>query len=126
VSVIPTRELRERASAAHASSGRLLQLVGARRAATPPRRSWIAVVFDVSADHLCRPVDADRAGGERFGGVALCESGARGVGLRDDDCGRLIDRATGKTALPVFRIRWRDAAARGFCALPIERFLRGE
>jgi hypothetical protein len=34
-------------------------------------------------------------------------------------------RKTGKTSLPVWRIRWRDAAARGFCALPAERFLRG-
>jgi hypothetical protein len=125
ITVTPTRELRERALATKADVPRLLQLVGARRSSREPRRPWIVVVFDVTDDDLCVPADPDRVAGDRFAGLPVCDRGDHGLGLLDDHCGRAIDRKTGKTSLPVWRIRWRDAAARGFCALPAERFVRG-
>ncbi|MCB9682477.1 MAG: hypothetical protein H6733_13515 [Alphaproteobacteria bacterium] len=126
LTVVPTRALRAWIEAEQADAARLLQRLGRRRSSRDPVRTWVVTVFEVDAGRLCRPIDEDAAGGAaRVGDAAVCPHFDKKVQGTCDGCGRTIDRALNRPALEVFAIQWRDAAARGFCVLPIDRFLQG-
>ncbi len=106
---------------------RLLQGLGiwGRRGGGPFRhRRWKVTVFDVRTALLCRPVEYATEV-DTVDGVPACPSTGQ-TGVRyDTGCGTTVDTATGAPGLDLFRIRWRDAAASGFCVMPLERFLSG-
>lgn len=118
VRVVPTSALRAEKPG---SVGRLLQLVGLRKKATNPRRSWKVTVFEASSGALCRPI-ADADPSEFVAGLPVCTRKSGGS-KRDTGCGTTVDRASGKTGAEVYRARWRDLAPQGFCVLPLERFV---
>jgi hypothetical protein len=93
--------------------GELAHGLGLRKHKTPPKRPYKVTIFEVDPRALCRPVEGMEPG-ERVGGVAACES-AR-TAAKTDGSGCIED-------LPVYRIRWSEAAARGFCVLPAQRFV---
>ncbi|MEZ4241418.1 MAG: hypothetical protein R3F59_35760 [Myxococcota bacterium] len=124
--VVPTTELR--AFAAGEGKGdvvRLLQWAGVRRSARPPHRRFKVVVFDVSADQICRPVVADGASLRegRLEGVAPCDEDHAGPHRNYAGCGWVTDFATGAASVQTYRARWNDLAANGFCLLPLARFV---
>lgn len=125
LTVIPTRAVRAWIHREGADAVRLLRGLGLRRGLKPPRRPWVVAVFEPDAGVLCRPVD-DVEPDSSLGGVPVCARGSRGLDLHDDGCGYAVDFTGSRRSLDVFRVRWRDVAARGFCVLPLERFLAGE
>ena len=109
---------------------RALGMVGKRGQA---RGGWKVTIFDVKRDWLCRPVLQDSDDGPAVAtivGMAACPGdltrGAPGVrGRAWSGCGYLLDTATGKRSLDVYRVEWSTAVAWGFCVLPLQRFLDG-
>ncbi len=124
MSVVPTEVLRAWIAAEQPSLGRLLQALGVRRRADAPKGAWVVGVFEVPGTYLCRPVEANP--GTIYAGLGVCTTGDAAGAHKLDACGQALDRAPrGHAHLPVLRVRWEHAAARGFCVLPAERFLRG-
>lgn len=123
LTVVPTMALRELAAAHPTDLAGFLRATGHRRSRAAPRRPWVVGIFEVPRPYLCRGLDA--AAGEIAGGLAVCEVGDRALGLADDGCGATRDLSGGAARLPVLRVRWSNAAARGFCVLPASRFLAG-
>lgn len=115
--VVPTAEL-QRWLGEHpqAGVGRTLQFLGHQRKEEDPAGLYKVTVFEAAADSLCRPMKSATA--LAVGGSPVCAGARRRTG-----CGYAVDRASGERALDVFRVRWRDAAARGFCVLPLDRFV---
>jgi hypothetical protein len=109
---------------------RALGMVGKRGEA---RGGWKVTIFDVKRDWLCRPVLQDSDDGPAVAtivGMAACPGdltrGAPGVrGRAWAGGGYLLDTATGKRSLDVYRVEWSTAVAWGFCVLPLRRFLDG-
>jgi hypothetical protein len=125
--VVPTADLRAFAAADGKEVVRLLQWAGVRRSSRPPRRQYKVVVFDVSADRICRPVVAapgDLEAG-RLAGVAPCDEDHAGPHRKYEGCGWITDLATGEPSIQAYRARWNDLAVNGFCLLPLERFVGG-
>ncbi|MBN2800357.1 MAG: hypothetical protein JXX28_14550 [Deltaproteobacteria bacterium] len=115
--VVPTAHLREwLGDHPDADVGRTLQLLGMRRRDTPPSRLYKITVFEAPVEALCRPIRG--AASLSVGGLPVCDGARRG-----SSCGYTADKADDSRGLDVFRVRWRDAAARGFCVLPLDRFL---
>lgn len=110
VDVVPATTIRQQG---FQTVGELAHGLGLRKHKSPPKRPYKVTVFEVDPRTLCRPVEGVEPG-ERVGGVAACES-ARTTG-KTDGSGCIAD-------LPVFRVRWSDAASRGFCVLPAQRFV---
>ena len=127
LSVVRVADLRSWIRARQPDQERLLQAMGIwGRGGDGPFRHhrWKVTVFDVRTALLCRPVEYATEV-ETVDGVAACPS-ARQKGVRyDTGCGTTHDGATGEPGFDLFRIRWRDASASGFCVLPLERFLSG-
>lgn len=125
--VVPTTELRAFVSGGEGQGdvARTLQWAGVRRSSKPPKRRYKVVIFDVSADRICRPVvpTAEQLDGGRLVGVAPCEEDHAGPHKRYEGCGWLTDLATGQPSIQAYRARWNDLAANGFCLLPLERFV---
>lgn len=121
VRVVPVRALREFAKKERLDPARALQLLGLRKSHKPPKGPWKVTVFDASSGALCRPIAPD-IGQPSLAGAAVCEHGVR-PSQSETGCGRTRDRRTGKDGLELFHARWRDLAPRGFCVLPLERFL---
>lgn len=121
LTVVPTRALRAWMDRQGDGLGRVLQGLGLRRSDKEPKRAWKVTVFDVDVASLCRPIDGEP--GTLVGNVPLCEHGARGVSVKDTECGYATDLSTDGHGLDVFLIDWSKAAERGFCVLPSERFL---
>lgn len=122
ITVVPTRALRGWMAGQSADLARLLQGLGLRKKFTPPQRPWKVAVFEVDLSDACRPIDD--APTTEVAGVEVCRHGGRGVTGEDEGCGYTVDLATNTAGLDVLRIAWKDAAARGFCVLPAERFIR--
>ena len=125
LAVVRTSELRAWTRSQQASLPRMLQRLGLRRRDKEPSRSWKVVVFEVSSEHLCRPM-MDREGFEPVvpgGVVSSCPPTLNRSSRAQDGCGHTIDRSDDSRGLQQFRVQWRDAAARGFCVLPAERFV---
>lgn len=93
--------------------GELVHGVGLQKRKSAPRKPYKIAVFEVDPRILCRPIEGVEPG-ERVAGVPACAS-PRTKG-KSDGSGCMDE-------LPVFRIRWSDASARGFCILPAERFV---
>ena len=91
------------------------------------KKNWKITVFDVRRDVLCRPI-RDGVPGENVGGVAICEESEQswkwGYSKGFTGCGYIEDTQASVRGLDVFRVRWADASAWGFCVLPLERFLK--
>ena len=104
--------------------GQMLRELGLRKRDGEPKRRYQVVVFDIDGSAVCRPL-ADAEPWSTDGGVLVCAA-RHSTGRQPDGCGRVVDRADGKNPLPLYRIRWRDAARRGFCLLPADRFAAGE
>ncbi|MCO4747127.1 MAG: hypothetical protein KC912_20185 [Proteobacteria bacterium] len=112
VDVVPVVPLRQ---ADFTTVGELVHGVGQRRNKTTPNKPYKVTIFEVDPRILCRPVEGVEPG-ERVAEVPACES-VRTRGKTDGSgCFESSD-------LSVFRIRWRDASARGFCILPATRFI---
>ncbi len=122
LTVVPTVDLMAFAKRENATVGRLLEHLGQRRSGRrEPRRSYKVLVFDVTRDMLCRPLDAEPA--SMVGGVPVCELSDKH--FRDTDrCGWLVDTRTRRRSLPALRAQWGDLVRAGFCVLPAERFVR--
>ncbi len=117
IEVTDAAALRAWAQGADADVGRLLQRLGQRRKPVTPRRPW-----KVPPASLCRPQQGLKAGEDAAGAPACARPRLPG---RDDGCGRAFDRAEAAPEVTLWRVRWSDAAARGFCVLPLDRWLAG-
>lgn len=122
LSVVSTTELRALVDD-DKRLARMLQRLGLRRSEREPRRRYKVVVFDVSRDVLCRPID-DASPGEVIDGVAACDDGRALPRRGTAGCGYTEDTASGGTGLVLYRAQWSELARNGFCVLPAERFLR--
>lgn len=126
VTVVPAAALRRWAAAEKADVTRLLQGLGLRRSIRPPTRPWKVTVMEVDVADLCRPLPLpDDGNAAPVAGIAACERGDRGLSAREDGCGYSTDLATGRRGLDLYTIRWDAAVRRGFCVLPVDRFLEG-
>jgi hypothetical protein len=123
LTVIPTVDLQAWIAQEDADLARLLQGLGLRRRSTPPTRAWKVTIFEADVIDLCRPV-ADLEPGTPLASLTVCAKNERPVPGKYAGCGYTSDLATGKRGLDVFNIQWNAAAARGFCVLPAERFLK--
>lgn len=124
LTVVPTDTLRAWIAEDHPDLVRLLQALGLRSSKKAPQQPWVVGIFEVPTPLLCRPVD--REPGTVLAGLAVCEKGDAGLSGQDDGCGFTEDRVGGAPPLPLLRVSWANAAARGFCILPAERFLSGK
>lgn len=124
ITVVPTADLQAWVRDQQADLGRLLQGLGLKKRYSAPAMHWKVTIFEVSPDDLCRPVEHG-APGDRLAGHVICSKGSKGVSGAYDGCGYTTDRADDTRGVDVFSLRWRDAAAAGFCVLPAERFLLG-
>lgn len=110
--VSPVVQLRQ---AGFQTVGELVHGVGQRKNKTTPNKPYKVTVFEVDPRILCRPLEGVEPG-EGVAGVPACESARTRGKSGGAGCYEVSD-------LPVFRIRWRDASARGFCILPADRFV---
>lgn len=110
VDVIPATNLRQED---FQTVGELVHGLGLRRHKTTPRRPYKVTIFEVDPLILCRPIE-DAEPGQRVAGVPSCESARTRA---KSDGGGCVGE------LPIYRIRWMDASARGFCVLPAQRFV---
>jgi len=90
-------------------------------------RDYKIAVFDVPRTALCRPL-YDHKPGQKKAGVATCiQKHVKPINKRATDgfngLGFSVDTKTNMRALEVYRITWRDAVSKGFCVLPLSRFL---
>jgi hypothetical protein len=109
---------------------RVLQVLGVkgRRARAVDAQDYKITLFDVDAAWLCRPIDGGTPG-EPHQGVSICEepqqdslwAHRRGY----SGCGYSLDTGASVRGLDVYRIRWSEASAWGFCVMPMERFIKG-
>jgi hypothetical protein len=104
-------------------TGRTLQRLGLRRRNTDPGRRYQVVVFDVPADALCRPT-GHVAEGEPVAGTPACARRLSKPDRGSTGCGETIDRRTGEPGFELFVVPRRVAARDGYCAVPLDRYLR--
>ena len=132
VNVVRYSELQKYVANEKPTTTELLQHLGIKRGRIrrdiDPQR-YKLVIFDVTAQSMCRPIltDAndDRAVGT-VGGLTVCKQTRRtGFVHRSGDsgCGYLIDTKTDERTFDLYRVSWADASAQGFCVLPLARFL---
>ena len=126
--VVRTSDLRALVLAEKREPAAVLRAIGLLGRRQRVRRDYKVTLFDVKSEWLCRPSEGPP--GEDHAGVPRCEERLqrRGRDLRRSawtDCGYLTDTADGDRSLDLFRVRWRDAIAGGFCVLPLERFMQG-
>jgi hypothetical protein len=113
-----------------ADEARLLQGLGMapRRGGAATRRPYKITIFDVQTGWLCRPIDGATPGEDRMGVAACSEADAGPVcGHRRGytGCGYTLDTAASHRGVEVFRVRWDEASAWGFCVMPLDRFIPG-
>lgn len=106
-----------------ATPGDLLRHVGLRkRTKDPKKKRYKITIFEVSRDQLCRPLDGlDQM--TLVEGVFACPGGLGRATGRYEGCGVATDFNTDASGPAVYRGQWRDVARRGFCMLPLERFV---
>ena len=127
LTVFRTADLRAFVQERGRDATKLLRALGLLRPKQEAKKAYKITLFDVKSAWLCRPVE-DASGAS--GGVATCSEKAakKGHGIYRKswtDCGYLLDSATHKRSLDIFRIPWSDAVTWGFCVLPLNRFLEG-
>jgi hypothetical protein len=125
VDAVRTSDLRDwAASESSATVGGLLRHLGYRKRKSEPHRRWVVVVFGGGASAPCRPVADDHlAEVAALGGLPACSKPGP-VAKQGDGCGRVLS-SDGSPGPEVLRLKWKDAAAAGFCVVPVERFLTG-
>lgn len=119
--VVPAADLRAFVKAQSPSPGRLLQALGVRKRAKDPKRRYKVTIFDLTAADLCRPVEGTEEG-YVVDGVGACGRLDHATSTYSG-CGYTTDQADGKRRFDLYRVQWKTAAARGFCVLPLERYL---
>ena len=130
IEVVPVSELRRWVQEQGPETARLLQGLGmkGRRVRALQPEDYKITIFDVDSSWLCRPIEGG-VPGEDYNGVAICETkeqGARWGHHRGyTGCGYSLDTGASNRGLDVYRVRWSDVSAWGFCVLPMERFLKG-
>lgn len=123
IDVFPTRALGDWVTAhPKATPGDLLRFVGQRDRDKEPKRRFKVVIFEVGPAALCRPVQ-EVAEGQTVAGLPACPGGSKPRGQHYPRCGYVTDHNTGKEGPELYQARWKDLAGRGFCVLPVERFL---
>ncbi len=119
--VVAAADLRAFVAKSDPSQGRLLQALGAQKKDKPPHRRYKVTIFEVRADLMCRPVEgADE--GFVVDGLPSCGHHDRATS-GNSGCGYTTDRKDDSRGFDLYRVPWRDAAARGFCVLPLDRYL---
>jgi hypothetical protein len=108
---------------------RALQAIGAvgrkgHRGLFPRARRYKVTFFDIDSPWLCRSL-AGQDPGTTVAGLVVCPKGQLRGGRFYTGCGYARDSKTDGRGLDVYRIRWRDAVRRGFCVMPLDRFLEG-
>ena len=98
--------------------GQFLFHLGLRRNERTPHRRYKVVIFDTKGGDLCLPSTQPDP-------LFPFACGRRGAGPESgqDACGRIMDPTTGEVGMPTYRGRWRELARRGYCLLPLTRFL---
>lgn len=130
VEVVRLQDLRKFVVENKADEARVVQALGMapRWGGRRAERPYKVVIFDVRADWMCRPVDGQVPGAE-MNGVVACDgrSGGRAYqhGPGFTGCGYTLDTGASTRGLDVFRVRWSDASAGGFCTMPLSRFIKG-
>ncbi len=108
---------------------RLLQGLGflgpkGHRGFWPRARQYKVTFFDIDSTWLCRSVVGQEPTAV-VGGLVVCPKSQLSGGRYYTGCGYSRDSKTDARGLDVFRIRWRDAVRKGFCVMPLERFIEG-
>ena len=130
IEVVRVTDLRAWIRENGADETRLIQGLGMapRSGGFASRYAYKVTVFDVQADWLCRPITDGTDGADSYG-VAICgDSDAKPLGHHKPGytgCGYTLDTAASNRGLDVFRIRWSEASAWGFCVMPLDRFITG-
>lgn len=124
--VVELSRLRELVTRSERDSTRVLRGLGLLRRTQPARADYKVTIFEVSRAQLCREMDGEP--GAVVSGVAVCAASEHrpGAGVKAaayTGCGYHTDLGAGVRGLDVFRLRWSDAVARGFCVLPWARLL---
>ncbi len=120
LTVVEVGDLREWLGEEDPDAGQFLHHLGLRRTERVPKRRYKVVIFDTDSTGLCLPsTEPDPAI------PSACGHRKAGPDRRQDACGRVIDPKTGDLGMQTYRGRWRDLARRGFCLLPLSRFLEG-
>ena len=130
IEVVRVQDLRAWIRDNGADEARLVQGLGMapRKGGFASTRPYKVTIFDVRADWLCRPIQGGTPGADTLG-VAVCEE-KDGKALRHhtagySGCGYSLDTAASTRGLDVFRVRWSEASAWGFCVMPLDRFISG-
>ena len=130
IEVVRVQDLRAWIRDNGADEARLVQGLGMapRKGGFASKRPYKVTIFDVRADWLCRPIQDGTPGADTLG-VAVCEE-KDGKALRHHTagytgCGYSLDTAASTRGLDVFRVRWSEASAWGFCVMPLDRFISG-
>ena len=110
------------AEADEPSLARMLQHLGLRRSQKAPKRAYKVVVFEAGGADLCRPL-IGYASELPVDGLRTCADRFNKTTRQHGGCGYAVDRVDGSRGPDLYRIRWRDAAHRGFCVIPAERFI---
>lgn len=130
VEVVRLQDLRKFVVDNKASEARVVQALGMapRWGGRRAERLYKVVIFDVRAEWMCRPVDGQTPGLEMSGVVACAgQVGGRAYqhGPGFTGCGYTLDTGASTRGIDVFRVRWSDASAGGFCTMPLSRFIKG-
>lgn len=130
VEVVRLQDLRKFVVDNKADEARVVQALGMapRWGGRRANRPYKVVIFDVRADWMCRPVD-DQSPGRDLSGVVACDPRVGGRQFQHGPgftgCGYSLDTGASTRGLDVFRVRWSDASAGGFCTMPLSRFISG-
>lgn len=130
IEVVRVSDLRSWIRENGADETRLIQGLGMapRKGGFASRYEYKVTIFDVQAEWLCRPIPG-AADGADSDGVAVCgDADAKPLGHHKPGytgCGYTLDTAASNRGLDVFRIRWSEASAWGFCVMPLDRFIAG-
>lgn len=125
IPVVQTAQLRGALDETGGDLARMLQILGLRKKSKPPKRRYKVVIFEVSPEYLCRPIDGVEPDVE-VDGQPACLPRLSKTKRNYKGCGFTTDRLDGARGLDVYRTQWRDAAQSGFCVLPADRFVQGE
>jgi hypothetical protein len=102
--------------------------MASRKGGFAARQPYKITIFDVQGQWLCRPI-LDGVDGEDSNGVAICgDSDSKSIHHHRPGytgCGYTLDTAASSRGLDVYRIRWSEASAWGFCVMPLDRFITG-
>lgn len=120
LTVVDSADLKWWIDQEQAHEGDLLHYLGLRRTDRVPKRPYKVVIFDVDSRDLCLPSTEPN-----LSLPSACGHRKAGPERGQDACGRVIDPWTGDVGMQTYRAKWRELALRGFCLLPLSRFLEG-